>query len=321
MGLSKLHFSKNTVLHSMTYLQKVFTNRLPHIINKHLFSIHITSIKLERKMSGCCPENSWGKLNNPDYKAKGIVEKINETNIDVYRVGKSEKCIIWNYDVFGFDGGRTRQMADFVAEHGYMVIIPDYYRGQICDVTKENLDTIVTFLKRESKWEGKLNEDWEKSICPYATKHGAKSFGTIGFCWGSYPVVRLSADPRIKAGVSMHPSHPKVCEQLQEDEKEILKEIKCPQFFLPADGDSPTTKFGGIGKEVLGDALEIVEFPEMQHGWSIRGDLGEQKVVTRCQKGLQFDSCILQKVFVNISRNDSSSKIRPRMMLGRSFAK
>ena len=61
-----------------------------------------------------------------------------------------------------------------------MVIIPDYYRGQICDVTKENLDTIVTFLKRESKWEGKLNEDWEKSICPYATKHGAKSFGTIG---------------------------------------------------------------------------------------------------------------------------------------------
>ena len=61
-----------------------------------------------------------------------------------------------------------------------MVIIPDYYRGQICDVTKENLDTIVTFLKRESKWEGKLNEDWEKSICPYATKNGAKSFGTIG---------------------------------------------------------------------------------------------------------------------------------------------
>ena len=43
---------------------------------------------------------------------------IKETNIEVYRVGKSEKCIIWNYDVFGFDGGRTRQMADFVSDHG-----------------------------------------------------------------------------------------------------------------------------------------------------------------------------------------------------------
>ena len=78
----------------------------------------LNSIKLERTMSSCCPENSWGKLNNPGYKAKGIVEKIQETNIDVYRVGESEKCIIWNYDVFGFDGGRTRQMADFIADHG-----------------------------------------------------------------------------------------------------------------------------------------------------------------------------------------------------------
>ena len=61
-----------------------------------------------------------------------------------------------------------------------MVIIPDYYRGKICDVTKENLDTIMTFLKTESVWDGKLKEDWEKSVCPYATKNGAISFGTIG---------------------------------------------------------------------------------------------------------------------------------------------
>ncbi len=61
-----------------------------------------------------------------------------------------------------------------------MVIIPDYYRGKICDVTKENFDTIMTFLKTESAWDGKLKEDWEKSICPYATKLGAKSFGAIG---------------------------------------------------------------------------------------------------------------------------------------------
>ena len=69
-------------------------------------------------MSSCCPSDSWGKLDNPDYEPKGVVENIPATGIDVYRVGESDKCIIWNYDVFGFDGGRTRQMADFVAEHG-----------------------------------------------------------------------------------------------------------------------------------------------------------------------------------------------------------
>ena len=69
-------------------------------------------------MSSCCPPESWGKLNDSNYKCKGKVENIESTNIDVYRVGQSDKCIIWNYDVFGFDGGRTRQMADLVADHG-----------------------------------------------------------------------------------------------------------------------------------------------------------------------------------------------------------
>ena len=78
---------------------------------------------------------------------------------------------------------------------GYMVIIPDYYRGQICDVTKENFDTIMTFLKTESKWEGKLKEDWEKSICPYATKNGAKSRNARSWSatlsWTAYSLLNL----------------------------------------------------------------------------------------------------------------------------------
>ena len=29
---------------------------------------------------------------------------------------QGEKCVIWNYDVFGFEGGRTRQLCDTLAE-------------------------------------------------------------------------------------------------------------------------------------------------------------------------------------------------------------
>ena len=50
------------------------------------------------------------------------MEKVDATGIDVYRVGQSDKCIIWNYDIFGFDGGRTRQMADFVADQGEIFV-------------------------------------------------------------------------------------------------------------------------------------------------------------------------------------------------------
>ena len=48
----------------------------------------------------CCTENAWGELKNPDYKEKGIVEKVDD--LEIYRVGSSSKCIIWCYDVFGF---------------------------------------------------------------------------------------------------------------------------------------------------------------------------------------------------------------------------
>ena len=37
---------------------------------------------------------------------------------NAFQVGNSSKAIIWNYDIFGLEGGRTRQMADFMAEHG-----------------------------------------------------------------------------------------------------------------------------------------------------------------------------------------------------------
>ena len=67
-------------------------------------------------MSSCCPPSAWGELKNGSYTAKGVVEAVGDLN--VYRVGESSKCIIWNYDVFGFDGGRTRQMADFLADQG-----------------------------------------------------------------------------------------------------------------------------------------------------------------------------------------------------------
>ena len=38
--------------------------------------------------------------------------------MDVYRVGNGSSCIVWNYDIFGFNGGRTREIADLIASKG-----------------------------------------------------------------------------------------------------------------------------------------------------------------------------------------------------------
>ena len=83
---------------------------------------------------------------------------------------------------------------------------------------------------------------------------------------------------------------------LQEQERELLGLVQCPQLFMPAQvttsrgysrlntflnsnsglypsvqGDHANTFPGGLGQEVLGDKLEIQTFSDMKHGWTVRG--------------------------------------------------
>ena len=75
---------------------------------------------------------------------------------------------------------------------------------------------------------------------------------------------------------------------LEENEEEILKEVKSPQMFLPARSDKDSVKINGLGKKILGDGVEIIEFPDMSHGWTTRGDLSDPKVERDVKKAFNF---------------------------------
>jgi len=47
-------------------------------------------------------------------------------------------------------------------------------------------------------------------------------------------VIRLCSDVLFCAGISLHPSHTIIAGMLGEDEEQLLKEVKCPQMFMPA---------------------------------------------------------------------------------------
>ena len=106
-------------------------------------------------------------------------------DLELYFVGSGSKCIIWNYDIFGFDSGRTRwdrhflvvrtkylvecrQTADLFAEAGYLVVIPDFYRGTWKDPTSPG---VVEFAKEKTQW-SKLKLDLENIILPFAKSKG-----------------------------------------------------------------------------------------------------------------------------------------------------
>jgi len=135
---------------------------------------------------------------------------------------------------------------------GFMVILTDLFRGKMIDPFKVSTEKLVEFVKIETDWENKLKKDWE-AVRVYAEGHGAKTFGAIGnpkctfwllstfgyslflgTCWGTYVVHRLCSDVHFRAGISLHPSHTPVVAMLGEDEEKVLKEVKCPQMYMPA---------------------------------------------------------------------------------------
>ena len=63
--------------------------------------------------------------------------------------------------------------------------------------------------------------------------------------------MKLSAYPEFVAGVGMHPSHSKICEQVEDDETKLLEGAKSAQTLLmPASDDMDTVKAGGLAEKV-----------------------------------------------------------------------
>eukprot|EP00090_Calanus_glacialis_P010734 TRINITY_DN19192_c0_g1_i1.p1 TRINITY_DN19192_c0_g1~~TRINITY_DN19192_c0_g1_i1.p1 ORF type:complete len:253 (-),score=69.10 TRINITY_DN19192_c0_g1_i1:79-837(-) len=232
-------------------------------------------------MPGCCPDGSYGNPPFPGYSwnTKGVVDEVGD--MKVYRTGCSNKCIIWCYDIYGFEGGRTRQLCDQLADCGYMVILPDFFHGEWRDVGDEDL---ACWLTGQSDWYGQRQAEWVETILPYARSHGAEVFGCVGTCWGGYMVMRLSAYGEFKAGVSLHPATTCIAENmLNEKMYEVLDEVGCPQLVLTAGEDHSNEKPGGLADKVwgvmsFGGSCVLRSYPDMMHGWTVRGDMRDQAV-------------------------------------------
>jgi hypothetical protein len=55
----------------------------------------------------------------------------------------------------------------------------------------------------------------------------------------------------------VHPSHTLLSAALGVDEAAILREVRCPQLFMPAGNDGESVKAGGLADTILGDRLKV----------------------------------------------------------------
>jgi len=210
--------------------------------------------------------------------------------ISYYQVGSGSAGLLVCPDVWGWNGGRTRAVADDLAKKGLSVwvpkLLPAYEGGTDGDGLPPNFDIGA----RMSEIGPLVGGDWNPSkVVPKCLKiikamdhAGVKKKGVLGFCFGGWIGMHLSKQVDFVCGASPHPSvHMEG--MIGGDPAALASESKCPFAFYPAGvagekgGDPDVYDEDGAVFKALEEKFkrknETKRFSKMLHGWVVRGSI------------------------------------------------
>lgn len=245
----------------------------------------------------CCPSGSHGYLAaNPSASNTGSKMTVNG-GLEVYAVGSpaAGNGVLFVPDVWGWDSGRIREEADKMASDlNAYVVVPKLlhnnnppFNGPFEGGTDgDGLPPTLDLDKRgKEAFPFILSFKWD-SIAPKMTsamahmkEKGCSKVGGVGFCWGVWALFHCSADGGALDCISG--PHPSVhLEGMHKgDPVALAGQVKCPCLMMPA-GNDPDLYNPGTGAvmQKLPAGSESKPFPDMLHGWSIRGDMNDAKI-------------------------------------------
>ena len=204
--------------------------------------------------------------------------------VDCYISGSgTASAVIIFSDVWGWDSGRIRSLADELAASGHLVVIPKLLQPALEGGTDgDGLPPDFDLGARGADfgpWVTQIPwstiEPQVDAILADLNGRGITKIGHLGTCWGAWAGFHTAASGKLSCGVNCHPSV-----QLEGmfggSDLALAETVKCPQMMLPAGGDNDNTKPGGemqaiFDKQPWGSDCVYQEFPEMEHGWVPRG--------------------------------------------------
>jgi len=240
-------------------------------------------------MAECCPPGSFPALSLTNKTTKGKVVSV--PGADFYIVGdfvEAGKVAVLIPDIFGWDGGRVRQVADHIAEqlkipavvlrslspyiagsdddglpHGYDFSVPDPNRGE--------------WIKSQS-WGNTLKPRIEALFKHFKEKK-VTHVGLVGFCWGGWAICHVAANhPDFVSVLSI--AHPSIGVEAMSggSPAELCKRVKCPVQLLPAKNDGDEYREGGELFSIFKQNNPKSEtsghlFDDVVHGWTVRGEV------------------------------------------------
>jgi len=260
---------------------------------------YVLQLSGEGESEGCCPPGSLpASLPPADYKVKGKGERWNGVRVYVSgnRESKTGKAILLFPDIFGVNGGRTKQVADEYGLQGFLAVVLDFFGADAWTADRD--------FAKVPEWA--KNYQWDTvgpqidTVVHHLQAHGFSKLGAVGFCWGSWPVLASCASGNFSAGVSFHPSHPRICEVQGLSQADLVGNVKCPQLMCPAGNDPPSVKENGsdhqiLSKKPFGKECVFREFPDMAHGWVVRGDLSDATVARDVRIAMDLSTSFFRK--------------------------
>jgi dienelactone hydrolase len=245
-------------------------------------------------MSTCCPPNSAPYLQASGTPSGVVIE----TDFSFYITGDKaghRKGILLIPDVYGWNGGRTRLIADSFAEQGYYTVVPQILTPALDGGTDgDGLPPDFDFATKAASHFVPYMAGFDyptfsakfKAAFLLFKAAGVDQIGLIGFCWGGWLLCQILADPEmppeIKAGVIAHPSVHLEGMVFGRNASELVAKVQRPILLLPAGNDPDRYRAGGDIFEPLKaaqpDSDVDLHFSEMTHGWVPRGDLSDPSV-------------------------------------------
>lgn len=247
----------------------------------------------------CCPPGAAPYL-AADHKDEGRtgVAKKDGLEVSFYQVGSGEAGLLICPDIWGWNGGRTRALADDFAKKGLSVwvpkVLPAYQGGTDDDALPPDFDVSTRMPELPPLIQGEWNPS---KVVPKVKAvitgengmeaSGVKRFAVIGVCFGGWIGMKIAEDPGLPmvCGTSPHPSM-HMEGMIGGEPGPLAGKSSCPWALYPcgvagADGADPDIydyPSGSVFKAL--DAKfprknRVKRFDKMAHGFFTRGNIKE----------------------------------------------
>jgi dienelactone hydrolase len=248
-------------------------------------------------MAYCCPPGAVGYL-APDHKDEGVIKSVD--GVSFYQIGSGKNGLMLLPDVWGWNSGRTRALADEFSKRGMSVYVPKILEPYQVTGEKgseshdDGLPPDFNIKERFSELKPLLSGAWHREkateqclkVVKAMKSAGVERIGLHGFCYGAWPGMELAA--KVPEVVCCSASHPSLHLEgmVGGDAVELASKSKAPWAFFPcgkadAGGDPDMYDEDGAAFKALEKNFPkknlTKRIVDMAHGFHCRGHIRESE--------------------------------------------